>query len=390
MRATVRRMPAVNPRVLPGGPPMPIVTLAATILVQAAFPVPADWPAFLAEYGPRHDAIAAHLRQNVRVVAVSKQYGRDGEGITEIGNTRIVTVADATRVLYRRTEFDFVLDPKLGYVSSPGTRTESGGLVTPDAAYEFARVGAAMTFKAVHHPWDEPKPGRRDTYFWHFSEAGLGEPLCTNYLERGPNRYRPVTSLRSFKREVKLEMRGVRPTITVSSTSGSKNSGWARSTHYFRLPDYFLLGHEQYWEPAFGSHTERIISTIEYGPPQPDTGLPFPTRVTGTFSLGGGPAMRSEDITFEKYERTTPAPAELDPLAQFGVAVPPPPPRPPLPTEAEWQAMLAPKPRPATSTPPPPQPPPPAEPWRVPRPVAALITVACVLAAAVGYRKLRV
>ncbi len=368
--------------------PRTLASLLAIVVVGGHAPAD-DWAAFVAEYGPHHDKITAHLWRNVKVDLVRKQYdiligGARGPYLMTV---RVTAVGGADRLVYRVTQSDITLHP--AHPSKPppaGTVNESGGLMTPDAGYSFDKKAGAYTLFRVGQPWDGKGPY---AYFGHLGtwSAGLSWPLYATYIERGPNRYRPD---KFFLRSPRAVSRGTfrgQSVVSVESYTALMR-GPAKNIIHLRLPDYLVIGSEL---SDFGQGNVRQakeVVTIDYGPPQPDTGLPFPTRVTGTYFAPGQPDIVAEDVTFTEYKRYAPTADELDPVKQFGVAVPPAEPRPPLPTDAEWEAMLRP-PEPAATPAPVAAPPPPA-PWRHPELTAGLALVGCAVLAAVAYRRLRV
>ena len=80
----------------------------------------------------------------------------------------------------------------------------------------------------------------------------------------------------------------------------------------------------------------RKVTEISYGPPAPDTGLPFPTAVKTTYHLPDGKTFPGESVTFTEYRRYTPTPDEVDVEKVLKVKMPAIPPRPPLPPEGQY------------------------------------------------------
>ena len=326
-------------------------------------PDPTTHARLLADYGPHHDRLTAHLWQNVqvagdRVVYDHLVYGGRGP---KLCRDKFTAVADAKTLVYQVTSSE--VNPNPITKPPPGAVYESAGVVTPDAAYQIGLSPGKPTVCAPIMPWD--KRSGPDYYYGHHYEwdAGLAWPLYFSYIERGPNRYYPMHSGRLRFRLVTVTCgvyRGylVRSVWHDGAADRGNSNRPARHVAHFRAADWLLAGRQKYWHPGgtpvtgpppAGDLAEVI--DIDYGPPAADTGLPFPVRVRG-FAFGpAGSRTPIEDVTFTVYRRHAPTPAELDAEARFGVTLPPPGPRPPLPPAGEFLPDPDARPTPRDETP---------------------------------------
>ncbi len=113
----------------------------------------------------------------------------------------------------------------------------------------------------------------------------------------------------------------------------------ADTIHYLDPSNFLVLAVER--TRTFRSSTRRFeplreLIKVSYGPPEPDTGLPFPIKVKGQFVTTDGTRYPAVDVTFTEYRRHTPKPDELDVEKVLGVKKPSIPPRPPLPPEGTY------------------------------------------------------
>lgn len=285
-----------------------------------------DYDNFCADYLPHWERATEHFWTNVRVKGVRKIYDTEGPGNYQATES-FEAVAGKNTLLYRIV----VSDDRSG--QSP--HAERGGASTIDAAYAVSRPTRAGQYAIFEtgYPWT------KSSYFGRYgaTESGLGWPFKLLYMGVGPNRYRekPKPNKMTFTVN-RRKFRGLE--CVAATTASQRENGFSRTT-YLRLPDWLVIGEEGVGVFQVSSRSTQPIKKyveVNYGPPQPDTGLPFPTEVKGWYTTPAGKRFPAEDVTFTQYERYVPKPGEVDVEKQFGVTVPPVPPRPPLPPEGEY------------------------------------------------------
>ena len=278
---------------------------------------------FFTEYAPYHEKATAHFFRNVAITGTKKQYDTYDLGRYQVTYS-FNAVCGVDTLLYRNV----VKNNQSGKPLFP----ESGGAVTPDAGYEVVREDGSNEFTLSAHAY----PWSKGTYFDLYSEsgAGLAWPVYAIYIERGSNRYRafPLAAGTTFTRS-KQTFRG---TDCVAATVTTDRGSFRKV--YLRMPDYLVVGIETVVQDRKPYHK---MVEVHYGPPQADTGLPFPTSVKGWFVTADGSKPTAEDVEFTEYRRYTPTAGEVDVATVFGVAVLPVPARPPLPPVGHFMEPIA-------------------------------------------------
>ena len=146
-----------------------------------------------------------------------------------------------------------------------------------------------------------------------------------------PDRYDPAATV------ITQDTYGGRACYKVVITPDAKQSRVKPAVHEYLLDKEhgMVLARRQkgtYHVPK-GTTTMKLldvdqVTEVSYGPPQADTGLPFPTAVKGWFVWPTGRREPMTDVEFTEFRRYTPTADELDFEKQFGIPLPALPPKP--------------------------------------------------------------
>lgn len=224
-----------------------------------------------------------------------------------------------------------------------------GGYIGPNAAVVTQKQNDNkynIVDGSVFFPWDSKRPTDYYSIYGGYYSP-LNWPFYRLYSGGGPNRYfrpDPVSDAGGY-----LGVPGSTYKVTTGNYKGAdcivvrldspKRDRPQDNIFYLDPSSYMVIARETIGKPQ--TKTKRVepirrVVEITYGPPAPDTGLPFPTKVKGEYITPDGKRYPAEDITFTEYRRYTPTSDEVDPEKVFRIKMPAIPPRPPLLPEGQY------------------------------------------------------
>ena len=299
-----------------------------------------DYEMFLDQYESHYNTIAKHLWFRVKANGTRIRYdgtNLNAAGSIELAKDKFSLVASNDIMLFNIEETGILNGRPITQVGS--------GVISKDVSYTV-RDRTIQNPNLVAVPWS---PKLHEFYYTKYSDPylPLDWPFFRTYIGRGENRYfqpnanrQAATLIVASDSSLNLSHGKYKDIECVIVRFLSPNRSTPQDfTYYLDKNNYLVIARERVGLSQGSSRQiEPIRQVIEvnYGPPQADTGLPFPTSVKGWYILPDGKQHPAVDVVFSEYRRYDPTPDEVDVEKVFGVKPPTIPPRPPLPPEGQY------------------------------------------------------